>query len=522
MSSSTSRWPFATQAEWLLDFTLKWVRRGWVWVAVGMIGLVLGSQLHTPNQRVIQVIAACILALGALRVQSVVGLILLIPFLPFPKVTTYGSTNVAFVLLVFIIWLARVVLKLEKTAGRSPLDLPVLLLISAYLLSFSQIENPDFIFGALTKFFLALTFIAIAYLALHLIHDEGALRRVVTSILVMAALVQLTAVFELIFPNRSIVPGWIDLSVGDRLDYVMQGLEIKNLRVGGSFGDYELLAEFCAMMILLQSFVLLQAKTKVQRLFAAGLLLMSVFILLSTVTRGAIVSLAVAGAYVLWIVRRRIRFTTLVIVSAVVVASSALLLNFVTLHTKSGNIVERFAGTEFEGVVPDTRQNVWKQGWERVWESPVLGHGPHFEARRGVRQFFWPHNNYLFYWHITGIVGLLAFLFVLWRVWQATNRHATYLGHASYSGGLLLALRAMLLLFVVDQIKIDYIRNSIYPYWIWLFFGLTIAASRLAGAHAAATSPVPAGGAQPARPALQRVSGAPAVLPSALAGPPRP
>ena len=521
MNSDASRRPFAAQAEWLFDAVWSLGRRGWVWIVVGMVGLLLGTQIHSPNQRVIQVIAAGLLALGALRVESVVGLILFIPLLPIPKVTTYGSTNVAFVLLIFIIWLARVVLKLERTAGRSPLDLPVLLLVSAYLLSFSQIEHPDIIYAALTNLFLALTFIAIAYLAIHVIHNEKQLRRVVASILVMGVLVQFTALFELLFPDRALVPGWIDLNVGRRLDYIMQGLEITNLRVGGAFSDYELLAEFCAMLILIQSFVLLQAKSKGQRLLATGLLAFSSFILLSTVTRGAIVSLVVAGAYLLWMVRRRIRFTTLVMVSVGVLVIGATLLNIVSLHTKSGNVFDRFAGTEFKGLVPDTRQNVWRDAWELVWESPILGHGPFFEHRRGVRIFYWPHNNYLFYWHITGLVGLAAFLFVLYRVWRATDRHAPYLGHASYAGALLLALRAMLLLFIVDQIKIDYIRNPIYPYWVWLFFGLTIATSRLARAEEAQRNPLLQGVTAPARRLPPRISETPAVLRSALPPPSR-
>ncbi len=512
MSRAAAASTLSRLAEGVFDRLWEWGRRGWVWLAVGVGGLVLGSQIHSPNQRVFQVIAAVFLTLGAIRVESVVGLLILIPLLPFPKVTTYGSTNVAFVLLVFIVWLARVVLRLEKPAGRSPLDLPVLLLVMAYLLSFSQIGEREIIRHALTNFWLALTYVALCYLVIHLVREERNLRRVVVAVLVMGALVELTAMFELFYPDRPLVPGWIDLSYGRRIEYIREGLEITNLRVGGAIGDYELLAEFCAMLVLLQWFAFRQARGGLERAVMIALLLLSGFVLLATVTRGALVSLALAGAYLLWISRRHLRFHVVVLTGLVALLAGGILLDLVAEHTRSANVFERFAETEFKGLVPDSRENVWRDAWERAWESPIVGHGPYFTSRIGVRQFFWPHNNYLFYMHIVGLVGLAAYLFVLFRLWRATRGHADHLGHESYARGLLLALRAMLVLFVIDQIKIDYLRNEIYAYWVWLFFGLTIATGRLARAETAGAGGKPEVAPSPSPAARRRISAAPAVL----------
>jgi hypothetical protein len=38
----------------------------------------------------------------------------------------------------------------------------------------------------------------------------------------------------------------------------------------------------------------------------------------------------------------------------------------------------------------------------------------------------------------------------------------------------------MLLLLLVDWIKIEYLRNPVYPYWVWLFYGLVVATGRIA------------------------------------------
>jgi O-antigen ligase len=467
-------------AESVLDRAWSLGKRWWIAGVVLLGGAIIGSQIASPNRRMIQVIAAGVLVLGALRVNSLMGLLILIPLLPFPKVTAYGSTNVAFVLFIFIIWMARVVLRTERAEGRSAIDLPVVLLIMAYLLSFSQIDDHAIIRSALTNFFLALTFIAICYLAVHLIHDERQLRKVVWSIIIMGGLVQFTALFELAFPDRALVAGWIDLTVGLRHEYIREGLEIRNMRVGGAFRDYELLAEFCAMLILLQWFVLMQTRGLWARTGVVVLIGVSTFVLIATVTRGAIMSLAIAGAYLIWMTRRRIKFHTFVLAALGAIIAAWVLFGVVTTQTRSGNILDRLMGTEFKGLVPDSRTVVWADAWKRGWESPILGHGPYFTHRVGVKHFYWPHNNYLFYWHIVGFFGLAAFLFVIFRLWRASRFHAPNLGNKSYAGGLLLALQAMLLLFVVDQIKIDYIRSTIYPYWVWLFFGLIVATSRIA------------------------------------------
>ena len=51
----------------------------------------------------------------------------------------------------------------------------------------------------------------------------------------------------------------------------------------------------------------------------------------------------------------------------------------------------------------------------------------------------------------------------------------------------------MLILFVIDQIKIEYIRNPVYPYWVWLFFGLIVASSRIVAEESPIAEPAKTG-----------------------------
>jgi hypothetical protein len=488
----------------------SWFRNAWMAIFVAAVALAVGTQLAAPNRRTLQVIAAGMLGLVALRVSSFTSLLLLVVAVPFPKPTSYGGTTLAFVLLVFILWVARLTLRIEKPAGRSSIDLPVVLLILAYLLGFSQFDDPSQISPGLINFFYTLTNIFLGYLVIHLTRTEKQLRQLIAAIVVMAVLVQLTAVFELMFPDRALVPGWIELGSGRALEYLRQGLEITNLRVGSTFQDYELLSEFTAMMVLLLWFVLMRTRGTWARTGVVALLVLDTFVLLATVTRGALVSLAVAGAYLAWRGRQRIRFHVFVIGLVLVVGTGAVVLDFVAHHTRSGNVAERMEKTKFEGAIPENRVLVWVEAWDRIMKRPLTGYGPYYGKREGVKQVYWPHNNYLFYWHMLGIGGLAAFLWLLWRLWRETRYTGPHLGHPAYATNLLLALRAMLILFVVDQIKIDYLRQATYAYWVWMFFALIVVTGRLAKEEApalAAGAEATASGGSPRRlPAVSSVS----------------
>jgi O-antigen ligase len=101
----------------------------------------------------------------------------------------------------------------------------------------------------------------------------------------------------------------------------------------------------------------------------------------------------------------------------------------------------------------------------------------------------WPHNVYLFYANTVGIVGLGFFLWMLWRLWRMSKPQHDDLFHASFASGFMVMGHAMLFVFLIDEIKIDYLRNSIYQFQVWVFFAMIAAAHRVAQKDAAAARP---------------------------------
>jgi O-antigen ligase len=457
-----------------------WLRYASVALVVVVTSLLLAHEIASPDVRTMQILLAGLLVFAALRVSSFTTLLFIALAIPTYKPTTYGGTTLAFALVLFIMWLVRLTLKLERGAGRSPIDIPVAAFLLAYLLSFSQIEHPEGVKEGLFNFFTLITQLMIAFMVIHLTRTERQLRVLFGALVVMAFLIDLTAVWELAFPGKALIPGWLNLGAEWAGEASKRGLEIKGLRVAGVFFDYELLAEFCALSMLVFFFVLVRTARPWHRAVMLALLTLNTFVLFATVTRGAIVSLGVASLYLIWEQRRHVRFRSLAIGATVAFLAGWGILTFVSQHTVSGNILERFQKTEFVGAVPETRVGVWKGAFERILQKPIFGHGPYYSFHEaGVEKIYWPHNSYLMYWHMLGIIGLLAYLWILWSLFRQTRWHGETLRDASFSSASLLLLRAMLVLFVVDQIKIEFVRNPVYPYVVWLFFGLIIANGRI-------------------------------------------
>ena len=131
--------------------------------------------------------------------------------------------------------------------------------------------------------------------------------------------------------------------------------------------------------------------------------------------------------------------------------------------------------------MPDTRSDSWSEAFQRSLEHPLFGHGPYFTLRAGVRRFFWPHNVYLFYFFILGLSGVICFVWILVNLLRTSFRHmGRSLTNIPFSKSLLLVLHVIVLIFAIDQLKIEYLRNTAYPFIAWFLFGLTAACAKIA------------------------------------------
>ena len=455
----------------------------WWQVATALVvALLLGSQILHPNGRVIKALAGVLLFVAAYRAEPFWSLCFIAIMFLFPFEITLGSSTMIFVLLTTMIYLARLTLNRVPPLKGTPVDAGIGLLAGVYVLSFYNISNAYVLHRALFNMFGIATSFTLFYLIANFVRTEQQLRTFVNVLGVSIALASFVGLFELFFPGRALIPHYI-LSGQLEVAKLIQ----KGYRVGGPLRDYELFGEFMAMNFFLALFISRQARTPNLRFFATLLAVICVFMMLTSVTRGAAVSFLVGVIYLLWSIRRKLKFRDLV---SILLASTFFYLAMefvVTNFTRSGSVMKRLLGTRFVGLIPDSRAGGWGPALQRALEHPFIGHGPFYDLGKsesltghGLYVWIWPHNQYLYYLHTVGFLGLAAFLFIALRLlFLSVRERAPHLSDGSYPRALMLTLSVMMVVFLVDQTKIDYLRNPIYQYYPWMIMGLIAATHRI-------------------------------------------
>jgi len=437
------------------------------------LGWLLGTQYVTPNKRVLAVMAGIIVAGIAWRIDMISGIGLLVFALLYPRGTVFGNTNLALLLLVLIMWLMRVSLGQIAGPRRTPVDLPIAGILIAYIVSFRNIE-PGSGNSSFQVFLLVIASVLTFYVIVNNIHTNADLMRLHFFQAITITSACLFAAYELNHPGGTLIRGWITFKNTTGTEF-----NTHNIRVGGPFGDFELMSEYTALSVLLVLFMWVRASSRSRRIWLGGLGLLAMFILFATVTRGAIFALGAGLLYAAWVLRRRLRIVPVVVVTTVLV-SGFLAMNFYVSHfTRSGNLIERLGETKFVGGIPDSRVSTWHGAWERYLQHPVIGHGPIYTLQTGIRTWAWPHNVYLYIANIIGAVGLAMFLLLFWKLWRISRPKTDDLRHPSYAEAFLVVAHVQLFVFLVDEIKIDFLRNIIYQFQPWILFASIVAAHRI-------------------------------------------
>jgi len=457
-------------------------RRDWIQVLVGAIaiiaaGVLLGVQIMTPDKRVLAVMAAVVVFAIAWRVSMVMGLGFLLLALPFPRSTSFGTTNLAFILILLVIWLLRMSQRAAPLPRRTPADVPIAGLVIAYIVSFYNV-NPAHMNVALANFVAFLACVLLFYLIVNNVRTTGDLKRLHAFQLVSMGSVLLIGLWELTHPGQILIPGWIDFGSSE-LRRGGLNLALHDIRIGGPFFDYELLCEYCGLSFLLLMFLLAQARTPLRKTVLVIMLGITILSLFATVTRGGFVAALLGVMYLLWLIRRRIKVVPAMIIGVASVAFLIGLNFYVARYTNSGDLLERMQNTKFIGMMPESRARTWPMAVERMMRHPIIGYGPYYDVQHGREVWYWPHNLYLYVGNLVGFVGLGIFLWLMATLWRISRPRGDRLGDPDYVKAFLIAGHVQLITFLVDEIKIEYLRNPIYIFQVWILFASIVAAYQI-------------------------------------------
>lgn len=262
----------------------------------------------------------------------------------------------------------------------------------------------------------------------------------------------------------------------------------RSLRYVGSFGDYELLAEFCSVIFVIAFGFAVFRILPGERFSAPVAAVAAGGVGVLTGSRSMIVSIVLGTLVLLFVgvvlqpgskVRWVMRGTMLVVMSACVVY----------LVAPSGSLtayVARFSlpSASLTGPRAFNRAGLYKAGFKSAQTMPFFGYGNRMmdvfhRNLVGFKQIRSPHSVYLAIGLTAGIPGLLALLALFGRLLYLTGRMASSRGRPRRRqvGAVLLAA---VVVWMANEAKIEFIR---YPFYIdlgFVFFGLVGVASTLA------------------------------------------
>ncbi len=439
-------------------------------MTIGAGGLI-GLQIYNPNKRIIEAIVGFVLVLMLWNFSTLNSVLFLLVMYPFPFAINIGNSNVIFSFIIFTIFLVRVSTGHEKFRFKSEISIPVLLLVGTYIISFYNVDISSVLFkNAIinsVNFFTAVLFMV---MVINLVDNEEKLKRIVRFMVITASLVIAFTFIEMLFPGKTIVPNWLYTHHATRL--VMKGM-----RMGGPFHDFELVAEFFAMHVLIFFFMYVRSRRLATKSIFMSLLIIDLMMMFATITRGAFISLFIGIVYLTILSRKDLNFVRLVSLVGAFTLLIVALEAFVAKYTTAGSLFDRlFTITLERGIIPYNRVAPWGIAIEKAKEHILIGSGAGWDFSKGIGSGMWPHNVYLFYLNITGLVGLSAFLFLLFRLMKTTMTGIrSSIVTSSFAEGFMKVLHVCLVMFCIDQIKIEYLRNEKYVYFIWFLFGLIIA-----------------------------------------------
>ncbi|MBC8550795.1 MAG: O-antigen ligase family protein [Candidatus Brocadiales bacterium] len=406
-------------------------------------------------------------------------LILIVLSIPFPVFPNIGgkdmdSTTTMLIFVVFFAYASNMIFERKPILPERPFILPVMMLVIAYMLSFINLPAAALSNG-IRNMMVLISCVLFFYMVINTCKDEETLMKMLDLITIICFLEVLVVLVQIFFTEHSSV---LHIFASKAVNLAEKYEGRAHIRVSGTFGfDYEMAAEFFAINGLIQYFRIQLLKHSLKRVLYILCFVLTLFALISTGTRGGVVSMFAGIFIVMFIAHKHVNAgKNLVIFAFLGVFFFALLLLLKDYLPLFGVLYDRFAGTKIEGGVPDTRSRVWSQIIPGIMNKPFIGHGPYSIGK--LRIFMDPHSMYLYYLFNVGIVGFIAamsfFIQLIVSGYKALKESKSpIVSHA------LIMLFGATVVFLIDEIKIPWQRYSNFQQFIWFIFALLVSAVQL-------------------------------------------
>lgn len=412
-----------------------------------------------------QIVAAVTLALGFFLVSYFASPRKTVPWLlclsPFQTIdTAYSTSSVMITYVVGIAYIMRGKIKFLPMFG------VFLAIMAVYVASTGFAHKSMYVAHALYMFNFV-SAVLMFYIVYNFVRETKDVDLVVRTLVVLNILV--------------VVYSIIQINVGPRFAlFGIPELTIQGARGGGDprlRGPYGvgITAEFFVLSMLLFAYMLIHIKSVVKRNLLYFLIALNLGCLVATANRGGFLSLVGGAGLFLIVFRAQLgvkRTMTLTIAGVFLLAVMSVI---VVNYTQFGQMYDRLEATQFEEGMPDSRAKTWTNITTFIVKKPLLGYGPMVrladeeEPEPGMPNLHYPHNVYLYLLYSAGVIGLLVYMiFFCWLMVRYRRGIREPSGDPYVDGFMKLGVLS-LFVFLVDEIKIEFLRFEYIDYWHYTF-----------------------------------------------------
>lgn len=265
-----------------------------------------------------------------------------------------------FVVLLLLLWVARIAVTRTVVIKRTPLDIPLLLFVGSATLSTVFAENRNVaLFGNYTRYdglLTLLTYAALFWLSVQSLGGRGDARALFRVVLVTGYVVAAVAILQSLH------------------DSIMYGTFATAF---GTFGNANVLGAFLALVFGIATCELMLAQTMISRILFANVLVVTGLALVLSFSRSSWFAATIGVVFIVVTRPRRLRLLALV-----APAVGLLVLGLVAGYSTAGHgqlehaLVDRARTLLDPRTVVGRRSGIWGDTLRLVASRPVLGYGP--------------------------------------------------------------------------------------------------------------------------------------------------
>jgi len=465
---------FMAEKAWL-----RWLAVLGLCVTAGLVGGGLIAFLNPFLAAALAIaLAGALLMLRDIKwgLYALVGIICLLPFATLPIRIGFVPTFLDLVLAgLFFAWLARLTLQRERKLIASPVALPLLLFVALAFASFvAGLAHARLTATVLRRFLEVLLGIGIFFLVVNSVNSPQDLERVIWAVLLAGFAEAFLGVVLYFLPQHLTVRllsalGRVGYPTGwGVLRFIEDNPELP-MRATATSIDPNVLGGLLILVTALAIPQLLTHRSLWRRALVAAMVGTMGFCLYLTFSRGSLLGLGAALAF-LGLFKHR-RFFLVLLVAAVLV---------LILPQAQGYYIQHLMeGIRGQDLATKMRFGEYKDALILISRYPWIGVG--FAGTPDIDIYIGVSSVYLLIAEEMGLIGLGAFLATMgvffsytWRAWKKMRDERVE--------PILLGVMASLVGALVGGIFDHYLFNLNFPHAVtifWLYVGLGVAAARL-------------------------------------------